>query len=273
MLAKGARSNLQPKAEADDVCASVDRLAEEVRILRQVLDEIQDDFAWATRNGLASKVTAPMVVKKMALDPLAADWNQHIEIEGGNSTNESMSPNNDHLEKLVCRIEDTVENVAEGQLEVVLTFLGGMRRQFLEALAKSAPVVETAEPNPSASSDSARESVTDCHETGADCVSDLKSNRFEPTLREIGARLAAAEKQTAPEPSNASRHFFVIEEPKRGTKPKRLMSRISEGETVWTKVPKEAKLFDSQKEAAAFLQERRTAMPKATVGILLSHVL
>lgn len=142
MPAKSSRTIKADPESAEAVAASVDRLAEEVRILRTAIDEIRDEIAWAARNCQSCRSKEHAVVQRMAVDPLAADWNERLQIDrspvgGDPPTTVTESTTLDHL---VERIAGTCEAVAEGQLECVLTFLGGMRRQILEALGKSSDV-------------------------------------------------------------------------------------------------------------------------------------
>lgn len=48
-------------------------------------DEIREEISWVTRNGLPVRTPLPVspVLKRMALDPLAADWGERLLIERG----------------------------------------------------------------------------------------------------------------------------------------------------------------------------------------------
>ena len=57
--------------------------------LIDVLDGIREELQWLTRNGLPvqeERVPASPVLKRMALNPLAADWNEQLEIVRGDDT-------------------------------------------------------------------------------------------------------------------------------------------------------------------------------------------
>ncbi len=61
---------------------TVEELSQEVHVLRNVLDEIREDFSWALRNGHPTpehELQHP-ILKKMALDPSATDWQNRLEI-------------------------------------------------------------------------------------------------------------------------------------------------------------------------------------------------
>ncbi len=45
-------------------------------------DEIREEISWVTRNGLTLRTPLPVspVLKRMALDPMAADWGERLQI-------------------------------------------------------------------------------------------------------------------------------------------------------------------------------------------------
>jgi hypothetical protein len=57
-------------------------LKDEVRVLRDILDEIRDELQWVTRNGVPVQVSHPVspVLRQMALDPMAKDWGERLHI-------------------------------------------------------------------------------------------------------------------------------------------------------------------------------------------------
>jgi hypothetical protein len=80
-----ARSSKSAAATSPDTAELLNRLtnavaqlAGEVGVLRTILDEIQDDIAWAIDNGrLATRHrdrVPPMHITSMAKDPLSRDW-------------------------------------------------------------------------------------------------------------------------------------------------------------------------------------------------------
>src|SRR5437870_2169806 len=60
---------------------AVNRLADEVRVSRDVIDEFRSDFAWLLQNGMPHQPQEFVVVKRMARDPLAEDWSQRLVVE------------------------------------------------------------------------------------------------------------------------------------------------------------------------------------------------
>lgn len=73
-MATKAPSAPAQSTEADPLHESVDRLAVEIRLLREVMDEMREDVSWVTRNGLPHQPIEQVVVKQMARDPCAKDW-------------------------------------------------------------------------------------------------------------------------------------------------------------------------------------------------------
>ena len=60
----------------DSLAAALDRLREELAVVREVLDEIRDELQWANRNqGDSDRCsTPPLRITSMPLDPTALDW-------------------------------------------------------------------------------------------------------------------------------------------------------------------------------------------------------
>ncbi|MBI1314485.1 hypothetical protein GC176_24600, partial [bacterium] len=77
-MAKRASVSAPNEETENPVADSVDRLTAEVRVLRDVLDEIREDFSWVTRNGLPVQPVIHTRVKRMALDPCADDWGERL---------------------------------------------------------------------------------------------------------------------------------------------------------------------------------------------------
>lgn len=68
------------RSDSQDAIAQVlDRLREELTMVRQVLDEIQDELQWANRNRDCNwPVSAPFRITSMPLDPAAPDWAERL---------------------------------------------------------------------------------------------------------------------------------------------------------------------------------------------------
>jgi len=66
------------------LASAVEKLAGEVGILREIVDRLQDDLAWALNNDVFRREhhhrepVPPMQLISMPLDPRAPDWNERI---------------------------------------------------------------------------------------------------------------------------------------------------------------------------------------------------
>lgn len=108
------------------------------RGLQNVLEEIRSDFQWLTNNGLAVQPIEHIVVHKMGSDPYATDFEDRVEVKRrflpGDITASPLD--SDTLDRVVDDLKRTFEAVAQGQLEVVLTALDGVRREVVAALKR-----------------------------------------------------------------------------------------------------------------------------------------
>ena len=59
---------------------AVNRLADEVRVVRDVLDETREDLGWLTRNGIPGRHGEHRQIVRMARDPLASNANELLEV-------------------------------------------------------------------------------------------------------------------------------------------------------------------------------------------------
>lgn len=135
---KSAPAPAHTPASSDALAEAVGRLTSELANLRQVMDEIREDFSWLTRNGLPVQPIEHVHVKRMALDPCADDWGDRLEMErstyyprGAASPLDSVA-----LDQIADDLKTTFEAVAQGQLQVVLTAFDGVRAEILAALKR-----------------------------------------------------------------------------------------------------------------------------------------
>ncbi len=137
-MAKKGASAIGPERVPDTLANAVDRLTAELSVLRQVIDEIREDFSWLTRNGLPIQPIEHVHVKRMALDPCAKGWGERLEIEQtAYLPRASASPlESNTLDDVVDDLKTTFEAALQGQLEVVLTALDGVRAEILGALRR-----------------------------------------------------------------------------------------------------------------------------------------
>lgn len=74
-------TNTRSRTEsADSIADSLDRLREELAVVRQVLDEIREELEWANRNRGEPDSTPmmPRRITSMPLDPCAPDWAERL---------------------------------------------------------------------------------------------------------------------------------------------------------------------------------------------------
>jgi hypothetical protein len=137
-MTKKPRPAEAPAETPDALASAVDRLATEMAALRQVIDEVREDFSWLTRNGLPVQPIEHVHVTRMALDPCADDWGERLEIERSvYHPRPSASPlDSDALDRIVEDLKVTFEAAAQGQLEVVLTALDGVRGEIVGLLRR-----------------------------------------------------------------------------------------------------------------------------------------
>lgn|GEM_PF-6246107 len=82
----------EPAARSDspDLVGAVDQLHEEVRILRQAIDELRDDVVWAARQVLAAgHQVSPSQAPRRPVDPLAPDAGD-VSDESAEAADESL---------------------------------------------------------------------------------------------------------------------------------------------------------------------------------------
>lgn len=108
-------------------------------MLTDVIEEVRVDFEWLTNNGLPVQPIEHVVVHKMGLDPYAPDFNDHVDVKRHSVVADiTASPlDSDTLDRMVDDLKRTLESAAQGQLEVVLTALDGVRREILAALKRT----------------------------------------------------------------------------------------------------------------------------------------
>lgn len=130
---------MAPVPDNESLVTAVERLADEVRSLRDVLDEIREDFSWVTRNGVPHQPQEHVIVKRMALDPVAGDWAEQLElvrlVQPGTTADSGTNRN----EEMTAQVVATFEGMAQGQLEMVLSAFDSVREQMLAAVRKSWP--------------------------------------------------------------------------------------------------------------------------------------
>lgn len=119
---------------SDALIGAVERLADAVIVLRDTVDAVREDISWLSRNGLPVQPIEHVVVKRMARDPAASDWNEQLQTIHLQSSERSSTVDHDVIQKLVEGIKSAFEAIAQGQLELVLTALDGIRTETLAVI-------------------------------------------------------------------------------------------------------------------------------------------
>ena len=83
----------------------MNRLADEVRVVRDVLNEVREDLGWVTRNGIPGQRGEHTQIVRMARDPLSPDANERLETQRS-SADECGSPS--AFDELVSEITEAV---------------------------------------------------------------------------------------------------------------------------------------------------------------------
>ena len=88
---------------------AVNHLAEEVRVIRDILDEVRGDFGWLTRNGIPGQRTVHTQLLQMARDPLAPDANERLQFRRFSSGDPAGSAiASDVMNEMVSEIAEVV---------------------------------------------------------------------------------------------------------------------------------------------------------------------
>jgi hypothetical protein len=80
-------------ADMQELRQEVANLREIVRVLIDAAEEIREDLQWITRNGLPAGETSPFlpVVRRMAKNPAAANWNERLVMDRHEGAGECTS--------------------------------------------------------------------------------------------------------------------------------------------------------------------------------------
>ncbi|TXT36020.1 MAG: hypothetical protein FD138_1126 [Planctomycetota bacterium] len=109
---------------------AVNRLADETRVVRDVLDEICEDLVWVTRNGIPGRQG-----EQTRLDPLSADANERLEIRTSKlSPSSSTGLSETRFDELVNEITEAIAVVGKERVDLLLTSLDDARAKLLAAI-------------------------------------------------------------------------------------------------------------------------------------------
>lgn len=114
---------------------AVNRLADETRVVRDVLDEIREDLGWVTRNGIPGRQGEHTQLVRMARDPLSPDTNDRLEVSRSRlSPSSSTGLSETRFDELVSKITEAVAVVGKEHVDLLLTSLDAARVKLLAAI-------------------------------------------------------------------------------------------------------------------------------------------
>ena len=70
---------------------SITLLADQIAVLREAIDELRDDFSWALNNFRPAELPQHVIVKRMAANPAAHDWNERLQLVHSGRPNEELT--------------------------------------------------------------------------------------------------------------------------------------------------------------------------------------
>jgi len=137
-MAKAPRSKPAAAPKPDPLAESINRLAGEIGLLREVIDEVREEFTWLTRNGLPVQPVEHIILQKLPLNPCDPHWNEKVQIDHFTVPGDTYGPAFDsaRLDQIAEDLKASFEAVAQGQLEIVLTALDGVRGEIVAALKR-----------------------------------------------------------------------------------------------------------------------------------------
>ncbi|MFO1003478.1 MAG: hypothetical protein U0936_24360 [Planctomycetaceae bacterium] len=140
------RKNNSPNAESvvppsdSSVIPGIERLADEISGLRQVLDEIREELSWVTRNGIPVQPIEHIHVTRMARDVTAGNWKERLKVE-----RHSLHPPGQldglgtlELNRLAADLQNAVERLAIDKLAPILQLMEEVRSAVSQAILHSA---------------------------------------------------------------------------------------------------------------------------------------
>lgn len=162
-MAKSAKSSAAESGRPqlmERLTDAINRLADEVRVVRDVLDETREDLGWLTRNGLPHQTTVHTQLVRMARNPLAPDANERFEFRrfvfpnAGHSTLAS-----ERLDELVSEIAEVVTGTGQEQVNLLLGALDDVREKLIAAIKASEDRQDAEVDSPETSSPTSRRSA------------------------------------------------------------------------------------------------------------------
>lgn len=108
---------------------AVNRLADEVRVVRDVLDDVREDLGWITRNGIPGRASEHTQLLGMARNPLSPHANERLVTQTTTSADSASS-----FDELVAEIAEAVTVVGQEQVNLLLAALDNARAKLLAAI-------------------------------------------------------------------------------------------------------------------------------------------
>ena len=124
---------------------AVSRLADEVRVVRDVLNETREDLGWLTRNGIPGRHGEHTQIVRMARDPLAPDANELLEVitsTVASANSSGLAP--DVFDELISEIAEVVTVVGQEQVNLLLSALDDAWPKVFAAIKASSSVTPNA---------------------------------------------------------------------------------------------------------------------------------
>ena len=94
MNRRKATSTSEP--ESSELAFEVESLRNEVRVLRQAIDEVREELQYLNNNGLRLRDVEQRppigILKRMAADVTSSEWSQRLQIDFGNGTRMKQNP-------------------------------------------------------------------------------------------------------------------------------------------------------------------------------------
>ena len=126
-LTSPATSN---ETAADRLQAAVDELAQNVRVLTDVVDQIREDLSWLTRNGVPHQPLTVIVHRMPLVAPRRAKKKSFdisvLSLPVRDPTAETLSDDelrNAAIDRIVERLADPLGQLAQEQLNMLLSVL------------------------------------------------------------------------------------------------------------------------------------------------------
>lgn len=121
------RTKESPAGHNDDAVVEVlHTLTQELRVLRDVLDEIREQLSWSLRNDHFHRGNCP-VLKQMSRDPTADNWSDHLVIARHEASSESgiadqtteLTTARDIIRDLLNTTELNLDEMEEGTRQAI----------------------------------------------------------------------------------------------------------------------------------------------------------